>query len=211
MLPPIIWLIIWWSHGSFGVQATYDDRFRYYANIFVICSLASILIFSFWTEYSTTESSDDVGKQDIVELSDEDEPCFFDTRESFTERSTENANKRCTFGDHMADDEMVDFEPELSNDHSFPHVQRRKKLPDPTEKEKCVSLWSVIKDNVGKDLTRVCLPVYFNEPLSSLQKCCEDLEYSYLLDRAYDYGKMVGLYSSAHISLLNLMWNRRFI
>ncbi|KAH7659478.1 Oxysterol-binding protein [Dioscorea alata] len=143
-----------------------------------------------FSEYSTTESSDDVGKQDIVELSDEDEPCFFDTRESFTERSTENANKRCTFGDHMVDDEMVDFEPELSNDHTFPHVQRRKKLPDPTEKEKCVSLWSVIKDNVGKDLTRVCLPVYFNEPLSSLQKCCEDLEYSYLLDRAYDYGKM---------------------
>ena len=105
----------------------------------------------------------------------------------------------------MADDEMVDFETELDNDHTFPHVQRRKKLPDPTEKEKCVSLWSVIKDNVGKDLTRVCLPVYFNEPLSSLQKCCEDLEYSYLLDRAYDYGKMVSLHSSVHISLLNLM------
>ncbi len=31
------------------------------------------------------------------------------------------------------------------------------------------SLWSLIKDMVGKDLTRVCLPVYFNEPLSALQ------------------------------------------
>ncbi|KAK9927519.1 hypothetical protein M0R45_024700 [Rubus argutus] len=48
----------------------------------------------------------------------------------------------------------------------------------------------MIKDNVGKDLTRVCLPVYFNEPISSLQKCCEDMEYSYLLDRAYEHGKM---------------------
>ncbi|KAF2585752.1 hypothetical protein F2Q70_00034852 [Brassica cretica] len=57
------------------------------------------------------------------------------------------------------------------------------------EKEKAVSLWSMIKDNVGKDLTRVCLPVYFNEPISSLQKCFEDLEYSYLLDRAYEHGK----------------------
>ncbi|CAL5376195.1 unnamed protein product [Camellia sinensis] len=47
----------------------------------------------------------------------------------------------------------------------------------------------MIKDNVGKDLTRVCLPVYFNEPISSLQKCFEDLEYSYLLDRAYEHGK----------------------
>lgn len=37
---------------------------------------------------------------------------------------------------------------------------------------------------VGRDLTRVCLPVYFNEPLSALQKTAEDLEYSELLDRA---------------------------
>lgn len=74
---------------------------------------------------------------------------------------------------------------------SYPYVRRRKKLPNPVEKEKGVSLWSMIKDNIGKDLTRVCLPVYFNEPLSSLQKCFEDLEYSYLLDRAYEWGRKV--------------------
>ncbi|KAJ6744429.1 OXYSTEROL-BINDING PROTEIN-RELATED [Salix purpurea] len=73
---------------------------------------------------------------------------------------------------------------------NYPCVMRRKKLPDPVEKEKGVSLWSMIKDNIGKDLTRVCLPVYFNEPLSSLQKCFEDLEYSFLLDQAYEFGKM---------------------
>jgi hypothetical protein len=37
---------------------------------------------------------------------------------------------------------------------------------------------------VGRDLTRVCLPVYFNEPLSALQKIAEDLEYSALVDAA---------------------------
>lgn len=79
------------------------------------------------------------------------------------------------------------------NDSSYRHIERRKKLPDPVEKEKGVSLWSMIKDNVGKDLTRVCLPVYFNEPISSLQKGCEDMEYSYLLDRAYESGKVVRL------------------
>ncbi|KAL2347146.1 hypothetical protein Fmac_001146 [Flemingia macrophylla] len=72
---------------------------------------------------------------------------------------------------------------------NYPQVKRRKKLPDPVEKESSVSLWSIIKDNIGKDLTKVCLPVYFNEPLSSLQKCFEDLEYSYLLDQAYEWGK----------------------
>jgi hypothetical protein len=47
----------------------------------------------------------------------------------------------------------------------------------------------MIKDNIGKDLTKVCLPVYFNEPLSSLQKCFEEMEYSHLLDQAYEWGK----------------------
>jgi hypothetical protein len=79
----------------------------------------------------------------------------------------------------------------VGTNHSY--VKRRKKLPDPVEKEKGVSLWSMIKDNIGKDLTKICLPVYFNEPLSSLQKCFEDLEYSYLLDRAYEWGKRVSM------------------
>ena len=47
-----------------------------------------------------------------------------------------------------------------------------------------MSLWAIIRECVGKDLTRICLPVYFNEPLSALQKLAEDLEYSALLDQA---------------------------
>ncbi|KAF3324696.1 oxysterol-binding protein-related protein 2A [Carex littledalei] len=77
----------------------------------------------------------------------------------------------------------------LPNDE-LPIVHRRTKLPEPREMEKGISMWSVIKDNVGKDLTSVCLPVYFNEPFSSLQKCFEDFEYSHLLDEAYQFGKM---------------------
>lgn len=114
-------------------------------------------------ECSTTASSDD--KQEFEDVSEEDEPSFHDTKEYFNEPNAGSGSN-------------------LS-------IKRRTKLPDPAEKEKGVSLWSMIKDNVGKDLTRVCLPVYFNEPISSLQKCFEDLEYSYLLDRAYEHGKSV--------------------
>lgn len=64
-----------------------------------------------------------------------------------------------------------------------PPPKKRDRLPKPKEKEKVVSLWSIIKSCVGKDLTKVCLPVYFNEPLSALQKSAEDLEYSELLDK----------------------------
>lgn len=68
-----------------------------------------------------------------------------------------------------------------------PPPKRRTRMPRPEQQEKSVSLWSLIKDMVGKDLTRVCLPVYFNEPLSALQKTAEDLEYSELLDQAAEF------------------------
>jgi hypothetical protein len=67
---------------------------------------------------------------------------------------------------------------------SEPTVQRRLELPEPKETQKSVGLWSIIKEAIGKDLTRICLPVYFNEPLSALQKMVEEVEYSYLLDKS---------------------------
>ncbi|XP_042506009.1 oxysterol-binding protein-related protein 2A isoform X2 [Macadamia integrifolia] len=144
-----------------------------------------------YSEWSTTESSDDIEKQELEEVSDEDERIFFDTKDSFSVSSQHISGvvdhvDKCL--NHLDDVDMMHAETEFSN-CSYPHIERRKELPDPVEQEKGVSLWSMIKDNVGKDLTRVCLPVYFNEPISSLQKCCEDLEYSYLLDQAYECGK----------------------
>jgi len=56
-------------------------------------------------------------------------------------------------------------------------------LPTPKQHEKSVSLWSILKECVGKDLSRICLPVYFNEPLSVLQKTVEDLEYAELVNK----------------------------
>lgn len=58
-------------------------------------------------------------------------------------------------------------------------------MPQPAQTEKSYSLWSIIKECIGKDLSRVCLPVYFNEPLSALQKSAEDLEYCELLDKVH--------------------------
>lgn len=63
-------------------------------------------------------------------------------------------------------------------------VKVRKQLPafrDPNSK---VSVWTLLKENVGKDLTQVTFPVYFNEPLSMLQKLADFLEYDYLLRKA---------------------------
>jgi hypothetical protein len=142
---------------------------------------------TFSSESSNTETSDDVGCQELDELSDEDDYIFCDTRQSFSD-SAASPDLRMTCSNSSNDVHQVDHE--FVESILLPS-KRRTKLPEPVEKEKGVSLWSMIKDNVGKDLTRVCLPVYFNEPISSLQKCFEDLEYSHLLDRAYDYGLKV--------------------
>lgn len=172
----------------------------------------------FWlSECSTTESSEDIEKQEMEEVSDEDEISYYDTAECFSEagfrcRSTgslvpaedsRETNARCINVDKIQPEKEV-------CSSRYPQIARRRKLPDPVEKEKGVSLWSMIKDNVGKDLTRVCLPVYFNEPISSLQKCCEDLEYSYLLDRAYEYGKSVRHTSCSRLcDCLVLKYNKK--
>lgn len=149
-----------------------------------------------YNEWSTTESSDDVEKQELEEASDEEETNFFDTNEYFLEPTincrllgNDHMDKFTELENHSDSVDGLNVDKEICNSR-YLKFERRKKLPDPVEKERGISLWSIIKDNVGKDLTRVCLPVYFNEPISSLQKCFEDLEYSYLLDRAYEHGKM---------------------
>ncbi|XP_006650469.3 oxysterol-binding protein-related protein 1C [Oryza brachyantha] len=148
-----------------------------------------------YSEGSASESDDYNEPQDPAEdETDDDENIYFDTRDFLSSSSFKSSGSDFQRSEAGSDDEddypMDGIDTSMKSvGISYPYVRRRKKLPDPVEKEKGVSLWSMIKDNIGKDLTKVCLPVYFNEPLSSLQKCFEDLEYSYLIDRAYEWGK----------------------
>ncbi|XP_075648495.1 oxysterol-binding protein-related protein 1C-like isoform X2 [Castanea sativa] len=147
---------------------------------------------------SVSESEDDNERVDAAEEETDDEDnTFFDTRDFLSSSSFKSNGSDFRLSSFSSDDDGLyvvesddDIDPSMrAVGTNYTHVKRRKKLPDPVEKEKGVSLWSMIKDNIGKDLTKICLPVYFNEPLSSLQKCFEDLEYSYLIDRAYEWGK----------------------
>ncbi len=47
-----------------------------------------------------------------------------------------------------------------------------------------LNVWKVFKSAVGKDLSRFGVPVFFNEPISSLQKFCEPFQYAYVLNLA---------------------------
>jgi len=60
--------------------------------------------------------------------------------------------------------------------------QRRSRIPD--RPDLSFSLWSIMKNCIGKDLSKIPLPVNFSEPLSMLQRLVEDYEYSDVLDKA---------------------------
>ncbi|KAM4698575.1 oxysterol-binding protein-related protein 6 isoform 3-T3 [Rhinophrynus dorsalis] len=61
---------------------------------------------------------------------------------------------------------------------------RRTCLPAPSPDTSNINLWNILRNNIGKDLSKVSMPVELNEPLNTLQHLCEELEYSELLDKA---------------------------
>ncbi|KAG7450300.1 uncharacterized protein BT62DRAFT_943202 [Guyanagaster necrorhizus] len=64
-------------------------------------------------------------------------------------------------------------------------VVRRTHLPAPPVGDEG-SLFSMLKKNVGKDLSTIAFPVTFNEPLTLLQRAAEEVEYYDLLNQAAD-------------------------
>uniref|UniRef100_U3JWP5 Oxysterol-binding protein n=1 Tax=Ficedula albicollis TaxID=59894 RepID=U3JWP5_FICAL len=60
--------------------------------------------------------------------------------------------------------------------------RRRSRIPD--KPNYSLNLWSIMKNCIGKELSKIPMPVNFNEPLSMLQRLTEDLEYHELLDKA---------------------------
>lgn len=59
---------------------------------------------------------------------------------------------------------------------------RRKSIPE--RPNHSLNLWSFMKNCIGKELTKIPMPVNFNEPLSMLQRVTEDFEYANLLHTA---------------------------
>uniref|UniRef100_A0A670Z7P0 Oxysterol-binding protein n=1 Tax=Pseudonaja textilis TaxID=8673 RepID=A0A670Z7P0_PSETE len=65
-----------------------------------------------------------------------------------------------------------------------PGITRRNCLPASHNHANDISLWNILRNNIGKDLSKVSMPVQLNEPLNMLQRLCEELEYTALLDAA---------------------------
>lgn len=74
---------------------------------------------------------------------------------------------------------------------------RRTALPAPGTDNSHIGIMTILYNNIGKDLSRVSMPVALNEPVCLLQRLSEELEYSDLLDIANHiddpYERMVSL------------------
>lgn len=64
------------------------------------------------------------------------------------------------------------------------NIKRRSRLPAPAPSIESVSFVGILRNNIGKDLSTISMPISLNEPINLLQKLCEELEYSELLDKA---------------------------
>jgi hypothetical protein len=62
--------------------------------------------------------------------------------------------------------------------------KRRAELPADKDPKAKISLVKILKDAIGKDISKITLPVQLCEPLSLLQRLVEDFEYCDLLNQA---------------------------
>uniref|UniRef100_A0A8D2IVB1 Oxysterol-binding protein n=1 Tax=Varanus komodoensis TaxID=61221 RepID=A0A8D2IVB1_VARKO len=123
----------------------------------------------------------------IVSLSDSHTE-FFDACEVFlSASSSENeVNDESCISEvtNSISEETMDLAGGPGRCHKGPGITRRNCLPASHVHASDISVWNILRNNIGKDLSKVSMPVQLNEPLNTLQRLCEELEYSALLDEA---------------------------
>ncbi|MGH0153314.1 UNVERIFIED_CONTAM: hypothetical protein FKN15_024763 [Acipenser sinensis] len=102
-----------------------------------------------------------------------------------------------TVTSHSFDEEPVGYsssgrssQTRMANNHGNEQPQsngikkRRTSLPAPMFSRNDFSVWSILKKCIGMELSKITMPVIFNEPLSFLQRLTEYMEHTYLIHQA---------------------------
>lgn len=102
---------------------------------------------------------------------------------SSTTKSTDNVPE---MKEKAVSDAQKNMLAKIEDEGSFLGYERppRKKLSMDEDDRPKVGLWGILKSMIGKDMTRMTLPVSFNECTSLLQRLTEDVEYNELLNVA---------------------------
>eukprot|EP00066_Takifugu_rubripes_P023595 XP_011612861.1 PREDICTED: oxysterol-binding protein-related protein 1-like isoform X2 [Takifugu rubripes] len=69
-------------------------------------------------------------------------------------------------------------------DQSDGTKKHRTSLPAPMFSRNDFSIWSILRNCIGMELSKITMPVIFNEPLSFLQRLAEYMEHTFLVHQA---------------------------
>ncbi|XP_027196194.2 oxysterol-binding protein-related protein 3-like [Dermatophagoides pteronyssinus] len=141
--------------------------------------------------YHRTYSMDETSVMSISEYHDAEDNVSFVGQPTRSSDDYNSSSSSSSIDDEDDDDESIvtDFSEDSHKQNGClkPEqqvaVKRRTQLPS-AEPTNDISLWSLLRKNIGKDLSKISMPVTINEPLNLLQRLCEELEYCELLDMA---------------------------
>ena len=63
-------------------------------------------------------------------------------------------------------------------------MRMREQLPALTPENQSYSIWAILRSAVGKDLSKITMPIWLNEPVSMLQKVGELNHYHHVIEDA---------------------------
>ncbi|CAH1233262.1 OSBP [Branchiostoma lanceolatum] len=129
-----------------------------------------------------SEASEGAGK-DFVYISSSDEETA-DKPEEFGVKAKKKLER--TASQHSVDSTSSSGGPRTPQTPSKvpkePRRRRRTRIPE--KPNISLNLWSIMKNCIGKELSKIPMPVNFNEPISMLQRLTEDFEYADILNKA---------------------------
>lgn len=187
--------------SALSMLTTEKERFKHVLE-HEPCSSPSAQLLGLKSALSAPQDSSDGSRPLVHQLSNESRASiteslseFFDAQEvllSASSSENEPSEDDSYISDISDNVSMDNFSNETENErlntgfveNGCSREQRRSCLPSPSPNTSNISLWHILKNNIGKDLSKVAMPVQLNEPLNTLQRLCEELEYSELLDRA---------------------------
>ncbi|XP_063155265.1 oxysterol-binding protein-related protein 1 isoform X2 [Candoia aspera] len=102
----------------------------------------------------------------------------FETVTSFSFKDSEDSSDTIT--SNMSEEKAHKNQETLPNGIK----KHRTSLPCPMFSRNDFSIWSILRKCIGMELSKITMPVIFNEPLSFLQRLTEYMEHTYLIHKA---------------------------
>ena len=111
-----------------------------------------------------------IGVAGITRSSEEDEAVDTDEEDEFFDAIESNALPNLVVNEALAGLPEPLLPGHIDKSQYDGYQVLRKELDLKSDNRPPTSLWSVLKHSIGKDLTRISFPVFFNEPTSMLQR-----------------------------------------